>query len=111
MRRRRRRRRWTSIRFEKVLEFKTSTTENLGYSKLKQHILWFDEECSKLSDQRKQAKLQWLWNPNQATGDNLNDVRCETSRTLRNKKREYLKGKSSEPETNIKKTSETYIVV
>jgi len=23
----------------------------------------FDEECSKFVDERKQAKLQWLWDP------------------------------------------------
>jgi len=50
----------------------------------------FDEECSKFLDQRKQAKLQWLQNPSQTNGDNLISIRCETSRTSRNKKREYL---------------------
>jgi hypothetical protein len=37
---------------------KTSTTESLGYYELKQHKSWFDEECSKLLDQRRGAKLQ-----------------------------------------------------
>jgi hypothetical protein len=32
---------------------------------LKQHIPWFDEECSRFLDQRKQAKMQWLQDPNQ----------------------------------------------
>jgi len=32
---------------------KASAQESLGYYKLKQHKLWFDEECSKLLDQRK----------------------------------------------------------
>jgi hypothetical protein len=54
----------------------------------------FDEECSKFLDQRKQAKLQWLQNPSQTNGDNLISIRCETSRTSRNKKREYLKEKN-----------------
>jgi hypothetical protein len=27
------------------------------------HKPWFDEGCSKLLDQRKQAKLQWLQDP------------------------------------------------
>jgi hypothetical protein len=47
--------------------------------------------CSKLLDERKQAKLQWLQNPSEINGDNLNNVRCETSSTFRNKRREYLK--------------------
>jgi uncharacterized protein with HEPN domain len=34
---------------------KASSTESLGYCEMKQ---WFDEECSKLSDQRKQVELQ-----------------------------------------------------
>jgi hypothetical protein len=44
---------------------------------LKKHTPWFDEGCSKLLDQRKQAKLQWLQVPNETNGDNLNNVRCE----------------------------------
>jgi len=39
--------------------------------------------------------LQWLQNPSQTNGDNLNNVRCETNRNLRNKKWEYLKEKNS----------------
>jgi hypothetical protein len=43
-----------------------------------------------------------LQNPNLINGDNLQNVRSETSRTFRNKKREYLKGKTNELETNNK---------
>jgi hypothetical protein len=39
-----------------------SATESVGYYDLKQHRPWFDEECSKLLDQRKQEKLEWLQN-------------------------------------------------
>jgi hypothetical protein len=42
---------------------------------LKKHKPWFDEECYKLLDQRKQAKLQWLQDPSEINGDNLNNVR------------------------------------
>jgi hypothetical protein len=48
------------------------------------------------------AKLQWLQNPSQRNGDNLQNLRCETSRAFRNKKREYLKDKINELETNNK---------
>jgi hypothetical protein len=41
-----------------------------------------------------------LQNPSQINGDNLKNLRCETSRTFRKKKREYLKGKINELETN-----------
>jgi hypothetical protein len=47
---------WDSIR-ENI---KISAQERLGYCESKHRKLWFDEECSKLVDQRKQAKLQWL---------------------------------------------------
>jgi hypothetical protein len=73
-----------------------SVKETLGYYELKSHKPWFDEGCSELLDQRKQAKLQWLHDPSEINGDNLNNVRRETSRHFQNKKREYLKGKINE---------------
>jgi hypothetical protein len=39
----------------------------------------------KYFDQWKQIKLQWLQNPSQMNGDNLNNVRPGTSRTIRNR--------------------------
>jgi uncharacterized protein YaaR (DUF327 family) len=86
---------------------KASGTESLGYY-LKQHKLWFDEECSELLDQRRQAKLQWLQNPSQTNGDNLNNVRCETNRTFRDEKREYVTKLISLKQT-VRTKSETYI--
>jgi hypothetical protein len=56
-----------------------SAKESLGYFELKKHKPWFDEGCSNLSDQRKQAKLQWLQDPGELNGDNLNNVRREAS--------------------------------
>jgi hypothetical protein len=46
---------------------------------MKQHKPWFDEECSQFLDQRKQATLQWLQDPNQSIVDNLNNVTHEAS--------------------------------
>jgi hypothetical protein len=66
-------------------KLKISAKDSLGYFELRKHKSWFDEGCSKLSDQRKQAKLQWLQNPIEINGDNLNNVRCETSSHFRNK--------------------------
>jgi hypothetical protein len=40
--------------------------------RLKEHKPWFDKGCSKLLDQRNQAKLQWLQDPSEINGDNLN---------------------------------------
>jgi hypothetical protein len=60
----------------------------------------FDEGCSKLLDQRKEAKLRWLRDPSEIHGDNLNNVRRAANRYFRNKKREYLKDKINELATN-----------
>jgi hypothetical protein len=46
--------------------------------------------------------MQWLQNYNQRNVDNLNNVRREASRYFRNKKKEYLKAKINELETNSK---------
>jgi hypothetical protein len=87
---------WETIRKNK----KTSAKQSLGYLELKKHKPWFDAGCSELLDQRKEAKLQWLQDPSEINGDNLNNVRCETSRYFRNKKREYPKGKTNKLATN-----------
>jgi hypothetical protein len=46
--------------------------------------------------------LQWLQDPSQINGDNLSNIRHETSSHFRNKKREYLKDKIVELATNSK---------
>jgi hypothetical protein len=69
---------------------------------LQKHKPWFDEGCSKLLDQSKQAKLQWLQDPSEINGDNLNNVRRESGRYFRNKKREYLRDKIKDLATNSK---------
>ena len=70
--------------------------------KLKQHKTWFDEECLHFLDERKQAKMQWVQDPNRSNVDNLNNVRREASRHFRNKMKEYLKARIKELETNSK---------
>jgi hypothetical protein len=63
--------------------------------------VWFGKDCSKLLDQRKQAKLQTLQNPSQINRDNLNNVR-QTIKHFSNKKREYMKDRINELETHSK---------
>ena len=46
--------------------------------------------------------MQWKHDPSQSNVDNLNNVRRETSRHFRNEKKEYLKAKIDELETNSK---------
>jgi hypothetical protein len=60
------------------------------------------KEVKVFLDQRKQARMQWEQDPNQSNVDNLNSVRREASRYFRNKKKEYLKAKIVELETNSK---------
>jgi hypothetical protein len=75
---------------------KISAKESLGYFEWKKHRPWFNKGCSKLLDQKKQTKLQWLQDPSEINLDNLNNVRHEDSWHFRNKKRECLKDKIKE---------------
>ena len=68
---------------------------------MKQYKPWFDEECVIFLDQRTQAKMQCLQDPNHSNTDSLNNVRCEASRHFKNKK-DYLKAKIEELETKRK---------
>jgi hypothetical protein len=70
-----------------------SAKDTIGLYGRKQHKPWSDKECSQFLGQRKQAKMQWLQDPNQSNLDNVNNARHKTSRHFRNKKREYLKAK------------------
>jgi hypothetical protein len=70
---------------------KISAQESPGYCESKQHKPWFDEECSKLVDRRKQDKPQLLQNLCEVNENNLCNVWLEATRHFRNKKREYLK--------------------
>jgi hypothetical protein len=81
---------------------KISAKGCIGLYEVEQHKPWFDEECLGLLYQRKQAKMQWLQDPNKSNVDNLNNVRREASRRFRNKKKEHLKAKIDELETNSK---------
>jgi hypothetical protein len=53
---------------------------------LKQHKPWFDEECLGFLDQRKQAKMQWLQDPNRSNVNNLNHLRRAASKHFREQK-------------------------
>jgi hypothetical protein len=48
--------------------------ESLGFCEPKHRKPWFDEGCSQLVDQRKQAKLQWLLDPCEVNKDKLSDI-------------------------------------
>jgi hypothetical protein len=89
---------WETIRDS----IQISAKKSIGYYGLKKHKPWFDQGgCSELLDQRKQAKLQWLQDPGEINGDNMNNVRHEASRHFR-KKREYRNAKINELATNSK---------
>ena len=89
---------WENI----IKNIKTSAKVSLSLHELKQHKLWFDEECLCFLDQRKQAKMQWVQNPSQRNVDNLSNVRREARRHLRNKQKKYLQPKTDELESTSK---------
>jgi hypothetical protein len=60
---------WETIR-ENI---KISAKERVGYFELTKHKPCLNEGCSKLLDQWKQAKLQWLQDPGEINWDNLNN--------------------------------------
>jgi hypothetical protein len=74
---------------------KISAKQSLGYYELKKHKPWFNEGCSKLSDQRNMPNCSSYM-------IQVNIIRREASRHLRNKKREYLKDKINELAMNRK---------
>jgi hypothetical protein len=89
--------------WENIKEYiRTSVEDSLCLYELQQHKPRFDEECFRFSDQRKQAKMQWIQGPNESNVDNLNYVRRETSRNFRNKKKEYQKAKIDDIELKIR---------
>jgi hypothetical protein len=50
---------------------KVSATMSAVYYDLTQHKQWLEEDCSKLLDERKQAKLHHMQNSSQTNGDDL----------------------------------------
>jgi hypothetical protein len=67
---------WETIRQTITISVKGSS----GCYKQKKHKPWCDGGCSELLYQRKQDKLQWLQDPSEINGDNLNNIRPETRR-------------------------------
>jgi restriction endonuclease S subunit len=75
---------WETIR-ENI---KVLAKESLGYFELKKHKLWFEERYSKILDQRKQAKPEWLQYPREINGNNMNNIKRVTARKdFRNEKK------------------------
>jgi hypothetical protein len=73
---------WLGKTFKRI-----SAKDSLSLYEQKQLKPWSDEECSQFLYQRKPGKMQWLQDPNQNNTDNLNNVRRETSRHSRTKRR------------------------
>jgi hypothetical protein len=88
---------WDNIR--KNIKF---WQKSVGFCESKHRKEWFDEECSKLIDRSKQAKLQWSQAPSKVNEDNPINLRLGAIRHFRNKKREYLKDRKDERESDSK---------
>jgi hypothetical protein len=83
---------------------KISAKESIGYYELKNHKPWFDQACSELVDQRKQAKLQWLRDLSETNGNyqKMQDMKpADISEIERGK---YLKDKINGLTMNSKNT-------
>jgi len=55
--------------------------------------------------------MQWLQDQNQRNLDNLNILRCESSRYFKNKKKKYLKARIDDLETTSKVKKHQKIVL
>jgi hypothetical protein len=77
-----------------------SPKERLGIYERKQQKIWFNEECLYFLGQSKQAKMQWLQDPNRSNVDNPNNARLQASRYFRKKIMDIRKLKLM----NLKKT-------
>jgi hypothetical protein len=74
--------------WERIIKnIKISAKGSLRDYEFKKHEPYYNKGCSKLLDQRKQAKFQWLQDPSEINGDNLIIVRWKACRYFRNKKR------------------------
>jgi len=82
----------------------------LGILETNRNKPWFDEECSELANKRKQKKLLWLQNPNNQTAEDFSNVRRNTCRMFRKKKRDYMKAIVNKLDENSKNKNirETY---
>ncbi|PSN55555.1 hypothetical protein C0J52_12130 [Blattella germanica] len=76
--------------------------ENNINRETRQSRKWFDDECADMVNKRKLAKMNWMREPNEQNSEQLCSIRRETTRFLKNKKREYLKEKINDLEINAK---------
>jgi hypothetical protein len=65
---------------------KISAKESIRYYILKKHKPWFDEGYTKFIRLKETSQICISLNPNEIIGDNMNNIRRETSRQFRNKK-------------------------
>ena len=81
---------------------KGAAKEHVGEMKRQKNKPWFDDECLKLHEERKQARQRWLGNKNEANTNNYSNAKRNATRGFRNKKREYITQKIREIEENGK---------
>jgi hypothetical protein len=78
---------------------KLSAKKNLGFYKLRQHKPLFDKECSRTIRSKEASKMSMVTGSTQVNGDNLNNVRHEASKHVRNKMQKHMKEKISDLKT------------
>jgi hypothetical protein len=69
----------------------------------------YKPRCSKLLNPRKQTKFQWLQDPVEINGDNVNNVRREDNRHMTKKSGNIWKAKLMSLQQTVRKTLKTCI--
>ncbi|KAJ4435014.1 hypothetical protein ANN_23587 [Periplaneta americana] len=91
---------WENIRDS----IKIAAEQSIGYYETKKKKQWFDEDCCIVVERRKQAKLKFLQDPVEEKRDTVIISMKDGKQVVRLgiKKRDYLKEKLNEVETNSK---------
>jgi len=69
---------------------KSAAKERVGEGTQEKNKPWFDEECLKLHEVRKQASQRCLSNKSEANTNHYSNAKRSATLWYRNKKREYL---------------------
>ena len=74
---------------------KGAAKERVGEMKRQKNKPWFDDECLKLHEERKQARQRWLGNKNEANTNNYSNAKRNATRGFRIKKARISDAKDS----------------
>jgi hypothetical protein len=79
---------------------KDAAKATVGYRKKRKDKPWFDKDCRKSIEKRRECRLTWLQTKDEESHQVFSDAAKATGCIIRQKKAEYLKGKITEIKTN-----------